>query len=88
LPKIRTFVDMSASSFAGADLAGPGTFGRLLDLEVDLLSLAQGLEGDILQRAAMEENLLAVVAADEPESSIFHESLDLPGRHPRSPLPL
>src|SRR3954453_7364588 len=69
-----------ASAFA-ANVAGTRPFGRRFFFELDALAFIQLIEA-ALDRAPGKKPLLAAVVANEPESSVTHESLDGATRHP------
>src|SRR4051794_26910735 len=58
----------SCCGLRGADTRGPGAFRALLDVELDRFSAHQAVEVErLLQAAAMEKVVLAVLAGDETE---------------------
>lgn len=68
------------------DVRGPQPLGPLLDLEIDDLTLLQLIEVQADQTRPVEEDVLAVVAADESESAVVDELRDSSSCHTKTPL--
>jgi hypothetical protein len=69
------------SSGGAADVTRPETLRSILDFEIDHDPLLEFVEIHADQTGTMEENFLAVVAANEPETAIPHHLRNRPTRH-------